>query len=560
MKRALKIYLEKPELAGVLLLIVLDGVLRGPVERRVPVVSEHPGRARTAARGRGGDDRLRDPDDLRRIRSLGRLCFRDNADEHRPHAQRRSSVLAGVSRRRARICAVIGFVNGFITLRFDIPSFITTLGMLFMVRSLTVVISGGFPPLLAVDKIPMELFTGFIGGGLFRASFIWFVILALLASAVMAMTNFGNWIKATGGFLEAARSMGIPVARVKFACFMICSILAGLAGTVQVFRLQSPFPNLGESLELQAIAGSVIGGVALTGRRRHRLRRDRRRAPDPRHRQRPRSFPHRRQLVQIRDRGAHRVRGCRQFVAATHGAPDQVGGVSVAPPIISIKGLHKWYSGVHALDGIDLDIQPGELIGLVGDNGAGKSTLIKVLSGVEPPDSGEIRVEGRARRDQVAEVGDAARNRDRLPVQLDGSDHDGRPQSLHRTRAAMFSVGGIGVMNQRKMREDSIRAIADVDLHLRSPDTLVGELSGGQRQGVAIARAMYFKSKVLILDEPTNHLSVKETAKVLGFVKGLPAQNVTGHSDQPQPAPRLRLVRTRRGDGERQDRARQEDL
>lgn len=87
---------------------------------------------------------------------------------------------------------------------------------------------------------------------------------------------------------------------------------------------------------------------------------------------------------------------------------------------------------------------------------------------------------------------------------------------------------GLGVMDQKKMREESVKAIADVDLHLRSPDALVGELSGGQRQGVAIARAMHFKSKVMILDEPTNHLSVKETEKVIGFVRSLKEQGVTG--------------------------------
>ncbi len=163
------------------------------------------------------------------------------------------------------ICAAIGFVNGFITLRFAIPSFITTLGMLFMARSLTVVISGGFPPLLAVDKIPMGLFTGFVGGGIFRASFLWFGGIALLASAMLTRTNFGNWIKATGGFIEAATSMGIPVRHVKMACFVLCAMLAGFAGTIQVFRLQSPLPSIGESLELQAVAAAVIGGVALTG-------------------------------------------------------------------------------------------------------------------------------------------------------------------------------------------------------------------------------------------------------------------------------------------------------
>jgi len=202
--------------------------------------------------------------------------------------------------------------------------------------------------------------------------------------------------------------------------------------------------------------------------------------------------------------------------------------MSVGAPIISIKGLHKWYSGVHALNGIDLDIEPGELVGLVGDNGAGKSTLIKVLSGVELPDSGEIRVEGR--RVEIASPKSAMR----LGIETVYQYNSMVPtmtvaRNLFIGREPLrFSAAGVGVMNQRKMRDDSVRAIADVDLHLRSPDTLVGELSGGQRQGVAIARAMYFKSKVLILDEPTNHLSVKETAKVLGFVKGLRAQSVTG--------------------------------
>ena len=91
-----------------------------------------------------------------------------------------------------------------------------------------------------------------------------------------------------------------------------------------------------------------------------------------------------------------------------------------------------------------------------------------------------------------------------------------------------WSVGGFGIMDQKRMRQESVQAIADVELHLRSPDAIVGELSGGQRQGVAIARAMHFKSKILVLDEPTNHLSVKETNKVLGFIRGLRAQNVTG--------------------------------
>lgn len=162
--------------------------------------------------------------------------------------------------------ALIGFLNGWITIRFEIPSFITTLGMLFMARSLTVVVSGGFPPRLDMDRIPEHLFVSYVGPGeLLRASFLWFVAIAVLVGLLLAKTNFGNWVRATGGFMPAAKAMGIPTERVKIACFMICAVLAGFAGTIQVLRLGSPLPSIGEGLELQAVAAAVIGGTSLMG-------------------------------------------------------------------------------------------------------------------------------------------------------------------------------------------------------------------------------------------------------------------------------------------------------
>ncbi|WP_248446953.1 ATP-binding cassette domain-containing protein [Sinorhizobium meliloti] len=197
-------------------------------------------------------------------------------------------------------------------------------------------------------------------------------------------------------------------------------------------------------------------------------------------------------------------------------------------PIIECRNLQKWYSGVHALKNVDLTIHPGETVGLVGDNGAGKSTLIKILSGVHHQDSGEVLIEGR--KVALRSPKDAMRHGLETIYQYNSMVPTmSIARNLFIGREPMkWSVFGVGIMDQKRMRAESIRAIADVDLHLRSPDALVGELSGGQRQGVAIARAMHFKSKVLILDEPTNHLSVKETDKVIGFVRGLKAQGLTG--------------------------------
>jgi simple sugar transport system ATP-binding protein len=196
--------------------------------------------------------------------------------------------------------------------------------------------------------------------------------------------------------------------------------------------------------------------------------------------------------------------------------------------IISVRNLHKWYSGVHALKGVSLDLKRGEALGLVGDNGAGKSTLINILSGVHTADEGEILVEGRPVR--------IARPRDAMNLGIETIyQYNSMVPTMSIARnlfigrePTRFSLFGVGILDQKKMGSESIKAIANVDLHLRSPDALVGELSGGQRQGVAIARAMHFKSKVMILDEPTNHLSVKETKKVIGFVRSLKEQGVTG--------------------------------
>ena len=164
------------------------------------------------------------------------------------------------------VAALIGYINGFITIKFNIPSFITTLGMLFIARSLTVVISGGFPPVLPANSLPKWLFTVYVGpGDLFRMSFLWFIAVAILVTVLLSRTNFGNWVRATGGFLPAAQSMGIPTARVKIACFVICSVLAGFAGTIQVMRLGAPLPSIGEGLELQAVSAAVIGGASLSG-------------------------------------------------------------------------------------------------------------------------------------------------------------------------------------------------------------------------------------------------------------------------------------------------------
>ena len=158
---------------------------------------------------------------------------------------------------------LIGYVNGFVTVKLRIPSFITTLGMLFVARSIAIVLGSG--PRLPVPKgVPMGLFVHNFGP--IRASLLWYFGLAIVLGIILHRTNWGNWIYATGGMTQAAKDMGINTDRVKMACFMLCSFLAGFTGMFQSFRLGgSPLANLGLGLELDAIAAAVIGGTVLFG-------------------------------------------------------------------------------------------------------------------------------------------------------------------------------------------------------------------------------------------------------------------------------------------------------
>ncbi len=156
----------------------------------------------------------------------------------------------------------VGLVNAFITLRLGLPSFITTLGMLFMARSLAIVLSGGFPP-----PFPRDLDLWWIVGkvDLLRVSIFWLLGIGILLSVWLRRFDFGSWIYATGGNQEAARDMGINTKLVKTTCFVLCSVLAGFAGIIQTFRIKAIVPTMGTGYELTAIAAAVIGGAALTG-------------------------------------------------------------------------------------------------------------------------------------------------------------------------------------------------------------------------------------------------------------------------------------------------------
>jgi len=189
--------------------------------------------------------------------------------------------------------------------------------------------------------------------------------------------------------------------------------------------------------------------------------------------------------------------------------------------ILNLQGVTKSFGPVTALDGVDLSVNTGEVVALLGDNGAGKSTLIKIISGVHARDGGQIIMDGRAVEIEspraAMDLGIETIHQD-ATLALDLSI--ARNLFLGREPTRLPWLGLFAPLDRGGMRREAAALLARVGItKALGPTTPVAALSGGERQSISISRAMHFFARLIILDEPTNNLGVEETRGVLGFIR-----------------------------------------
>lgn len=191
--------------------------------------------------------------------------------------------------------------------------------------------------------------------------------------------------------------------------------------------------------------------------------------------------------------------------------------VSTPAPLVRMVNISKSFGTVQALKNVDFEVGYREVMGLVGDNGAGKSTLIKILTGVFPPDAGEIYFEGRRVNirspKEAREMGIETVYQDLALIPLLDIS-----RNFFLGREPVLRLGPFRFLDKRKMDQTVRDVLSGIGIQVRSPHDPVAVLSGGERQSVAIGRALHFGAKLLILDEPTSALSVRETHRVLDFI------------------------------------------
>jgi simple sugar transport system ATP-binding protein len=196
-------------------------------------------------------------------------------------------------------------------------------------------------------------------------------------------------------------------------------------------------------------------------------------------------------------------------------------------PVLEAKGISKLYGHVEALTGANFDVNAGEVVALIGDNGAGKSTLVRILSGTEPATSGQMLFDGRPVA-LTSPVDARALGIETVFQDLALAAHLSPVQNMYLGREVMRKglPGLLGFMDTKAMRKGSRDAFDKLGATVRNLNGPVGAMSGGQRQGIAVARAAAWAQKVVFLDEPTAALGVVQTKNVLELVRRVSGEGI----------------------------------
>lgn len=446
---------------------------------------------------------------------------------------------------------MLGLLNGVLVRKLSISPLIVTLAMLALYGGLAFVISSvsvyGFPSGL------LELGRGKVAG--VQYTVIIAVVVFVVGSLFLTRTVTGLRIYAIGGDARAAELRGVPVGRMVVGLYAVNGLLIGLVAVLVAGRLGSITPTIGSRFELDVLTAAILGGVAFTGGA-----------------GRPLGIAIGVATIGILNAGlifiglqswwqsiaagamllsalaadqfgaglrGRRAKTALSPRAAVEGdlqpAPDgteQPGPVAAArgaglaahaPPAFSIRGARKSYGALTALEEASFSVGKGEVVCLLGDNGAGKSTLVKIISGAVHPDAGSMMLEGR-------------------PVHF-RTPQDARAAGLETVYQDLALCSNLSITHNMMLGREPVRRwlglfpirddraaavqcrtrLAALGVNLRDEDALVRSLSGGQRQSLAIARALSGHVKLICLDEPTAALGVKQTAQVVKLIRAVAA-------------------------------------
>jgi simple sugar transport system ATP-binding protein len=192
-------------------------------------------------------------------------------------------------------------------------------------------------------------------------------------------------------------------------------------------------------------------------------------------------------------------------------------------PVLTLQHIRKEFGGIVAIEDFSLDVFAGEVVALVGDNGAGKSTLVKIVCGVYPPTDGRILIDGGEVR--FADPSESQKRGIQVVFQ-DLALAESQPVYMNLFLGREAVTGPFRRLDRRRMIRESEDLVRGLDVRIPSSKSTIRDLSGGQRQGVAIARATHWASKLVLMDEPTAALGVAETAKVETIIRGLRARKL----------------------------------